>query len=100
MQKWGADGFGSSAIGGSTAAVLANAKHPKEALEFITWMTTSKEGIDAMIKYCGIGWSPAVGLHRRAARAAVEVVLRPELQRGRLRAGREGAEHRLVLVAR
>jgi multiple sugar transport system substrate-binding protein len=60
MQKWGADGFGSSAIGGSTAAVLANAKHPKEALEFITWMTTSKEGIDAMIKYCGIGWSPAV----------------------------------------
>ncbi|MBT1665538.1 extracellular solute-binding protein [Curtobacterium flaccumfaciens] len=60
MQKWGADGFGSSAIGGSTAAVLANAKHPKEALEFITWMTTSKEGIDAMIKHCGIGWSPAV----------------------------------------
>jgi multiple sugar transport system substrate-binding protein len=59
MQKWGADGFGSSAIGGSTAAVLANAKHPKEALEFITWMTTSKEGIDAMIKHCGIGWSPA-----------------------------------------
>lgn len=40
--------------------MLANAKHPREALEFITWMTTSKEGIDAMIKYCGIGWSPAV----------------------------------------
>ncbi|MBM7803802.1 multiple sugar transport system substrate-binding protein [Curtobacterium luteum] len=60
MQTWGDTGFGSSAIGGSTAAVLANAKHPAEALEFITWMTTSKEGIDAMIKYCGIGWSPAV----------------------------------------
>jgi multiple sugar transport system substrate-binding protein len=59
MQKWDASGFGSSAIGGSSAAVLANAKHPKEALEFITWMTTSDEGIDAMIKYCGIGWSPA-----------------------------------------
>ncbi|MFJ3384463.1 MULTISPECIES: ABC transporter substrate-binding protein [unclassified Curtobacterium] len=59
MQTWGDTGFGSSAIGGSTAAVLANAKHPKEALDFITWMTTSKEGIDAMIKYCGIGWSPA-----------------------------------------
>ncbi len=40
-------------------AVLANAKHPKEALEFITWMTTSEEGINAMIQYCGIGWSPA-----------------------------------------
>lgn len=59
MQKWGDTGFGSSAIGGSTAAVLANSKHPKEALEFITWMTTSEAGIDAMIKYCGIGWSPA-----------------------------------------
>jgi multiple sugar transport system substrate-binding protein len=59
MQKWGDTGFGSSAIGGSTAAVLANSQHPKEALEFITWMTTSDEGIDAMIKYCGIGWSPA-----------------------------------------
>ena len=59
MQTWGDTGFGSSAIGGSTAAVLANSKHPKEALEFITWMTTSKEGVDAMIKYCGIGWSPA-----------------------------------------
>ncbi|MCJ1714064.1 sugar ABC transporter substrate-binding protein [Curtobacterium sp. VKM Ac-2922] len=59
MQKWDASGFGSSAIGGSSAAVLANAKHPKEALEFITWMTTSEEGINAMIQYCGIGWSPA-----------------------------------------
>lgn len=59
MQTWGDGGFGSSAIGGSTAAVLANSQHPKEALEFITWMTTSKAGIDAMIKHCGIGWSPA-----------------------------------------
>ena len=67
MQKWGADGFGSSAIGGSTAAVLANAKHPKEALEFITWMTTSKEGVDAMIKHCGIGWSPAATTSGRSA---------------------------------
>ncbi|PZF57679.1 sugar ABC transporter substrate-binding protein [Curtobacterium sp. MCSS17_008] len=59
MQTWGDTGYGSSSIGGSTAAVLANAKHPREALEFITWMTTSKEGVDAMIEYCGIGWSPA-----------------------------------------
>jgi multiple sugar transport system substrate-binding protein len=59
MQTWGDTGFASSQQGGSTAAVLANSKHPKEALEFIVWMTTSKEGIDAMIKYCGIGWSPS-----------------------------------------
>ncbi|WP_223690746.1 extracellular solute-binding protein [Leifsonia poae] len=52
-------GFGSGFLGGSTAAVLANSKHPKEALEFAVWMTTSHEGIDAMIEHSGIGWSPA-----------------------------------------
>ncbi len=57
MPRW-SDGFGSSYIGGSTVAVLANSQHPKEALEFAIWMQTSKEGIDALIKYCGIGWSP------------------------------------------
>jgi multiple sugar transport system substrate-binding protein len=59
MPAWGSGGFGSSYLGGSTAAVLAGSKHPREALEFAVWMTTSKEGIDAMIKYSGIGWSPA-----------------------------------------
>ncbi|MEN5076073.1 ABC transporter substrate-binding protein [Isoptericola cucumis] len=52
-------GYGSSFIGGSTAAVLANSKHPKEAMEFAVWMTTSPEGVDAMIEHSGIGWSPA-----------------------------------------
>ncbi|GAB3103308.1 ABC transporter substrate-binding protein [Isoptericola nanjingensis] len=52
-------GFGSSFIGGSTSAVLANSRHPKEAMEFAVWMNTDPEGIDAMIKYSGIGWSPA-----------------------------------------
>lgn len=59
MPLWGDEGFGSSYQGGSTAAVLANSQHPKEALEFAVWMCTSEEGIDAMIKHCGIGWSPA-----------------------------------------
>jgi len=58
MPTWPKGGYGSSYIGGSTAAVLANSKHPKEALEFAIWMQTSKEGIDALIKNCGIGWSP------------------------------------------
>ncbi|AMB41343.1 MULTISPECIES: extracellular solute-binding protein [Paenarthrobacter] len=58
MPTWGGDGYGSSYLGGSTAAVLANSKHPKEALEFAVWLTTSKEGIDAEIKNSGIGWSP------------------------------------------
>ncbi len=59
MPTWGDAGFGSSYYGGSTAAVLANSKHPKEALEFAVWMTTSKEGINAEVANCGIGWSPS-----------------------------------------
>lgn len=61
MPVWGDTGFGSSFLGGSTAAIFASSKHPKEALEFAVWMTTSQEGIDAMIANSGIGWSPAVG---------------------------------------
>ncbi|QHC61883.1 extracellular solute-binding protein [Rathayibacter festucae] len=61
MPVWEGTGYGSSFLGGSTAAVFANSKHPKEALEFAVWMTTTQEGIDAMIANSGIGWSPAVG---------------------------------------
>ncbi|WP_423923861.1 ABC transporter substrate-binding protein [Frigoribacterium sp. 2-23] len=61
MPTWTDLGYKSSFLGGSTAAILANSKHPQEALDFTVWMTTTKEGIDAMIKYCGIGWSPARG---------------------------------------
>ncbi|MWV49025.1 extracellular solute-binding protein [Rathayibacter sp. VKM Ac-2803] len=61
MPVWGDTGYGSSYLGGSTAAIFASSKHPQEALEFAVWMTTSKEGIDAMIANSGIGWSPAVG---------------------------------------
>jgi len=69
MPTWGGTGFGSSYLGGSTAAVLANSRHPREALEFAVWMTTSKEGIDAEITNSGIGWSPTpdfIGSSRRA----------------------------------
>ncbi|WP_167133484.1 ABC transporter substrate-binding protein [Paramicrobacterium chengjingii] len=59
MPTWGDSGFGSSYLGGSTAAVLANSAHPQEALEFAVWMCTDHEAIDALIKHCGIGWSPA-----------------------------------------
>ena len=59
MPTWGDSGYGSSYLGGSTAAVMASSKHPREALEFAVWMTTSQEGIDAMISNSGIGWSPA-----------------------------------------
>jgi multiple sugar transport system substrate-binding protein len=70
MPTWDASGFGSSYLGGSTAAVLANSKHPRETLEFAVWMTTSKEGIDAEIRNSGIGWSPTpdfIGTSRQAS---------------------------------
>ncbi|GAB3266960.1 ABC transporter substrate-binding protein [Arthrobacter pigmenti] len=62
MPRWGSQGYGSTYIGGSTAAVLANSQHPYEALQFATWMTTSEEGINTLIEHCGIGWSPSPGI--------------------------------------
>lgn len=58
MPVWD-DGYASGAHGGSSAAILSTSKHPAEALEFCTWMCTTPEGIDAMIEYSGIGWSPS-----------------------------------------
>lgn len=58
MPTW-PDGYASGAHGGSSAAVLSTSAHPVEALEFATWMCSDPEGIDAMIEFCGIGWSPA-----------------------------------------
>ncbi|BCT74805.1 sugar ABC transporter substrate-binding protein [Sinomonas cyclohexanicum] len=60
MPTWG-QGFGSSYLGGSTAAVLAHSRHPREALEFAVWLTSSHEGIDAEIANSGIGFSPVPG---------------------------------------
>lgn len=64
--KWAAapmpvwpDGYASGGHGGSSAAILTSSKHPAEALEFLVWMCTDPAGIDAMIQYSGIGWSPA-----------------------------------------
>jgi len=57
MQTWGDRGFGSSYLGGSTAAVMTSSAHPQEAFDFVTWMTTDPEAIDAQIEHCGIGWS-------------------------------------------
>src|SRR5699024_881049 len=53
------DGAASAAHGGASAAVLSTSRHPAEALEFLVWMCTDPAGIDAMIEYSGIGWSPA-----------------------------------------
>lgn len=69
MPTWGSGGFGSSYLGGSTAAVLAHSKHPYEALQFATWMNGTPEGINALIDNCGIGWSPLPD-HIGAARMA------------------------------
>lgn len=57
LPLWGEGGFGSATLGGSTAAVMATSQHPAESLDFIHWMTTDPEAIDAQIEKCGIGWS-------------------------------------------
>ncbi|WP_127842479.1 ABC transporter substrate-binding protein [Actinomyces wuliandei] len=58
MPRW-EDGFGSSYSGGSTAAVMAGSRHPAEALDFVVWLHTDPQALDALITTCGIGWSPA-----------------------------------------
>lgn len=58
MPRW-EEGYASGGHGGSSAAVLSTSKHPVEALEFLNWMCTDPAGIDAMIEFSGIGWSPA-----------------------------------------
>lgn len=50
-------GYTSATMGGSTSAVMANSRHPAEALEFALWLNSSPEGIDGMIEHSGIGWS-------------------------------------------
>lgn len=59
MPRWEGEGYASGGLGGSSAAVISTSEHPAEAVEFLLWMCTSPEGIDAMIEHCGIGWSPA-----------------------------------------
>lgn len=62
MPRWTTGGYGSSYLGGSTAAVLATSRHPYEALEFAVWMTSTEAGINAEIANSGIGWSPVPGV--------------------------------------
>lgn len=59
MPRWTDIGAGSGQHGGSAGAVTANCAHPHEALEFLTWLHTTPEGIDGLIEHTGIGWSPA-----------------------------------------
>lgn len=59
MPRWTDIGVGSGQHGGSAGAVTSNCAHPHEALEFLTWLHTSHEGIDGLIEHTGIGWSPA-----------------------------------------
>ncbi|PCC32437.1 ABC transporter substrate-binding protein [Brachybacterium alimentarium] len=71
MPTW-PDGYASGAQGGSSAAVLSTSNHPAEALEFLTWMCSDPAGIDAMIEFSGIGWSPAADYIGEARREPSE----------------------------
>ena len=60
MPTW-ADGSGhaSGVHGSSSAVVMSNTRHPVEALEFLTWLSTDPAGIEGMIEHSGMGWSTA-----------------------------------------
>lgn len=78
MQTWGGTGTGSTYLGGSTSAVLANSPHPKEALDFCLWLTTQPEAIERLIENSGIGWSPSPDY---IGKAQIKIHERPDPRR-------------------
>jgi multiple sugar transport system substrate-binding protein len=60
MPQWSAGQNVSANWGGSSTAVLAGAKHPKQALDFATWLNSDPQSIKLLIQG-GYGWPAAVG---------------------------------------
>lgn len=50
MPQWDAAKPATGNWGGSATAVTTQSKHVAEATKFITWMNTSQEGVDALVK--------------------------------------------------
>jgi multiple sugar transport system substrate-binding protein len=49
LPNWDASEASNGNWGGSSTAVTTQSKHPKEAMEFITWLNTDPEAIQALI---------------------------------------------------
>ena len=54
VPQWTAGEATNGNWGGSSTAVTTQSKHPKEALEFITWLNTDAEAIQALVDNAGI----------------------------------------------
>ncbi|MBI9113456.1 ABC transporter substrate-binding protein [Sanguibacter suaedae] len=54
MPQWDADEPATGNWGGSATAVTTQSEHPEEAAEFVTWLNTSPEGVEALADISGI----------------------------------------------
>lgn len=54
LPQWSAGENADGNWGGGAQVVTSQSKHPKQALEFVKWLTTSKEGLTAFIDDVGI----------------------------------------------
>jgi multiple sugar transport system substrate-binding protein len=54
MPQWDTASPKTGNWGGSSTAVTTQSKHPAEAAKFITWLNTSQEAVNALVKETGI----------------------------------------------
>ncbi|MEL7977655.1 extracellular solute-binding protein [Isoptericola sp. F-RaC21] len=54
MPQWDADAPATGAWGGSATAVTSQSEHPEQAAEFITWLNTDPEAVQALVDDAGI----------------------------------------------
>ncbi|MFE5339901.1 ABC transporter substrate-binding protein [Isoptericola sp. NPDC056578] len=54
MPQWDADAPATGAWGGSATAVTSQSEHPEQAAEFVTWLNTDPEAVQALVDETGI----------------------------------------------
>ncbi|MEU2200364.1 extracellular solute-binding protein [Isoptericola sp. NPDC019482] len=54
MPQWDADAPATGAWGGSATAVTSQSEHPEQAAEFVTWLNTDPEAVQALVDEAGI----------------------------------------------
>lgn len=61
-------------MGGSSVMVTKNSKHPKESVEFLTWLNASTEGTTGMIEKGGLFPASTLGQNALASQPVPEIV--------------------------
>ncbi|MFF2453415.1 ABC transporter substrate-binding protein [Isoptericola sp. NPDC058082] len=54
MPQWDTDAPATGAWGGSATAVTSQSEHPEQAAEFVTWLNTDPEAVQALVDETGI----------------------------------------------